>query len=44
VIRHVKENRQKDGIPEAGFPVPKYLIEIRVDKIVDLAPEALKRG
>jgi len=39
VIRHVKsESLGKEGIPEADFPLPKYLIEVRVKRIVDLAP------
>jgi general stress protein 26 len=40
VIRHVKEELPgREGIPEAGFPFPKYIIEVTVDAIVDLAPQ-----
>ncbi len=43
VIRHVKnEVSGYEGIPEARFPIPKHLIEIDVEKIVDLAPHKLK--
>jgi len=39
VIRHVKEEKSgHEGVPEARFPFPKYLIEISVNGIVDLAP------
>ncbi|MBL7157445.1 MAG: pyridoxamine 5'-phosphate oxidase family protein [Candidatus Omnitrophica bacterium] len=43
VIRHVKEEESSDkGIPEARFPFPKYLIEMSVNTIVDLAPHKLR--
>lgn len=39
VIKHVKgEESGHSGVPEARFPVPKYLIELTADNIVDLAP------
>jgi general stress protein 26 len=44
IISHVKEERHAgERIPEAKFPVPKHLIEVRVEKIVDLAPQPAKR-
>ena len=40
VITHVKEARgESESIPEAKFPLPQYLIEVTVEKIVDLAPK-----
>jgi len=45
VIRHVKnEVSGHEGIPEARFPIPKHLIEIDVEKIVDLAPHKVKQN
>ena len=45
IISHVKDQRaEHEAIPEASFPFPKYLIEVFVDKIVDLAPRKLKSG
>ena len=44
VISHVKEERpHEESIPEASFPMPKYLIKVLVDKIIDLAPQRLKK-
>ena len=43
VIKHVKEEMpEHKTIPEAKFPLPKYLIEVSVNKIIDLAPHSLK--
>jgi general stress protein 26 len=43
LIRHVKgESAGHEGIPEARFPLPKYIIEVSAEKIVDLAPQKLK--
>lgn len=45
LIRHVREELPgHEGIPEARFPLPKYIIEISVEAIVDLAPQRLKAG
>lgn len=42
VISHVKEEIPgSEGIPEARFPFPKYMIEVSVDAIVDLTPRKL---
>lgn len=39
IISHVKEaHLAQESIPEAAFPAPKFLIEVSVDRIVDLAP------
>ena len=44
VIKHVKgEESGHSGVPEARFPVPKYLIELTVDSIVDLAPQGIDK-
>ena len=43
IVRHIKEETgEHKAIPEAKFPLPKYLIEVSVDRIVDLAPQKLK--
>ena len=42
IISHVKDERMERDIPEASFPLPKYLIEVSVNKIVDLAPHKIK--
>jgi len=43
VIRHVKEEEHSGkGIPEARFPFPKYVIEIFVNRVIDLAPHKLR--
>ena len=45
VIRHVKSpGTGSEGIPEAGFPMPKYLIEVSADKVISLTPGRLKKG
>lgn len=45
VISHVKKEYSSDDIiPEAKFPMPQYLIEISVNKIIDLTPQRLKKG
>jgi len=42
VITHVKENRgESESIPEAKFPLPQYLIEVTVERVVDLAPKKI---
>ena len=43
LIRHVKgESPGHEGIPEARFPFPKYIIEVSAERITDLAPQKLK--
>ena len=43
IISHVKEERaEHEAIPEASFPLPKHLIEVSVDRIIDLAPRKIK--
>jgi len=42
VISHVKEGREEKKIPEASFPFPKYIIDVTVDSITDLAPREVK--
>ncbi|MBN1354280.1 MAG: pyridoxamine 5'-phosphate oxidase family protein [Candidatus Omnitrophica bacterium] len=44
LIRHVKEEvSEHETIPEAKFPFPKYLIEVSVDNIINLAPDRKDR-
>ncbi len=43
MIRNLQEGNSSSHHPEASFPHPKYLIEIDVDKIIDLAPAQLKK-
>jgi uncharacterized pyridoxamine 5'-phosphate oxidase family protein len=42
VIRSVKEEKKSTSQQEAGFPLPKHLIEMEVEEIVDLVPNHLK--
>ena len=43
IVRHVREETSgRRGIPEARFPIPRYLIEVSIRKIIDLAPERLR--
>jgi len=44
IIRHAKELVPgRDAVPEAGFPLPEYLMQVDVDKVMDLAPGKPKR-
>ena len=43
LIRNLQEGNASSHHPEAAFPHPKYLIEIDVEKIIDLAPAQLKK-
>jgi len=39
LIKQVKDDLPGgEKIPEASFPMPKYIIEVKVDSIIDLAP------
>lgn|SRR3989338_3838560 len=38
VIKNVRQDKCSSKHPEAGFPQPKYLIEVEVEEVVDLAP------
>lgn len=39
IIRHVRgESSGHEGIPEADFPLPQYIIEVSVEAVIDLAP------
>ncbi len=42
VIRNVKKDKSSTKHPEAKFPVPEYLIKMKVDQIIDLTPTHLK--
>ncbi|MFH1092607.1 MAG: pyridoxamine 5'-phosphate oxidase family protein [Candidatus Omnitrophota bacterium] len=43
MIRNLQTGNSSSHHPEADFPHPKYLIEIDIEKIIDLAPEQLKK-
>ena len=43
IIKNVKKNTAERHHPEANFPSPKYLIEVDVNEIIDLAPATLKK-
>jgi len=38
LIRNIRQNKGSSRHPEAGFPQPKYLIEVEVKEVIDLAP------
>ncbi len=42
VIKNIKRDRSSSTHPETRFPQPQYLIEIKVQEIVNLAPAHLK--
>lgn len=42
VIKNLKQGKPGSHHPEASFPHPKYLIEIDIEKIIDLAPSVIK--
>ena len=43
MIRNLQNGNASSHHPEASFPHPKQLIEIDVEKIIDLAPAQLKK-
>ncbi|MCM8820032.1 MAG: pyridoxamine 5'-phosphate oxidase family protein [Candidatus Omnitrophica bacterium] len=44
VIKRIKGEKNYSGHPEASFPKPKYIIKMKVEKIVYLAPSKNKKG
>jgi general stress protein 26 len=42
VVHNLKQGKPGAHHPEAVFPHPKYLIEIDIEKIIDLAPSVIK--
>jgi len=42
LIRHIREEEHSSGNPEADLPLPKYLIIMEVDEIVDLSPRSIR--
>ncbi|MBU1043969.1 MAG: pyridoxamine 5'-phosphate oxidase family protein [Candidatus Omnitrophica bacterium] len=42
VVRNLHQGKKGEHHPEASFPHPKYLIEIDIEKIIDLAPAVKK--
>ncbi len=43
VVRGIRSEKSGTHHPEAMFPRPKYLIEVSVERVVDLTPEGLKQ-
>ena len=43
LIKNLQDGNAAAHHPEASFPHPKYLIEIDVEKIIDLTPAQLKK-
>ena len=43
ILKNVKEEKGHKSHPEVLLPKPEYIIEMHVEKIVDLTPHALKR-
>lgn len=43
LIRNLRDDKKSFHHPEARFPHPKYLIEVDVEAVVDLAPQHLKK-
>jgi len=43
IRRNLKLDRTGKHQPEVNFPIPKHLIEVTIESIVDLAPGHLKR-
>ena len=40
IVSHVKQPQGvSDWIPEASFPAPKHVIEVKTERVVDLAPQ-----
>jgi len=42
VVENLHEGKTGEHHPEASFPHPKYLIELDIEKIIDLAPSVRK--
>jgi predicted pyridoxine 5'-phosphate oxidase superfamily flavin-nucleotide-binding protein len=42
ILKNIKGEKGHKSHPEVLLPRPEYIIEMRVDKIVDLTPHALK--
>ncbi len=42
VIKNLQEGKKGQDHPEASFPHPKYLLEIDIENIIDLAPSIKK--
>jgi len=38
LVKNIREDRKHLHHPEAGFPHPKYLIFLKIEEVVDLAP------
>ncbi|MCK5306720.1 MAG: pyridoxamine 5'-phosphate oxidase family protein [Candidatus Omnitrophica bacterium] len=43
VIKNIKEDKKTERHPEVLFPQPQYLIEMKVEEVVDLTPGHLKK-
>ena len=42
LIKNIKQDKGSQLHPESRFPTPQYLIEVKVQEIIDLAPAHLK--
>lgn len=42
IIRNIKGEKGHPKHPEISFPAPEYIIEMEVDSVIDLTPQALK--
>lgn len=43
LVKNIKKEKKTARLPETKFPRPEYLIEVRVKKVIDLAPANLKK-
>jgi len=43
LLRNIKEEKGHSSHPEASLPLPKHLIGVEIEEIVDLTPHNLKR-
>lgn len=44
VIRNVRGRKGHPEHPETQLPAPEYLIKVNVEKVIDLAPKAIKNN
>jgi general stress protein 26 len=44
LLKNISQDKGQKHHPEANLPYPKYLIVMKVERVVDLAPQHLKKG
>lgn len=44
LLRNLAEDKGHGHHPEASLPLPKYIITVEIEEVVDLAPFNLKKG